>query len=326
MNAVAIVGPGAAAPSARPRWRRRSGPAGSRAAWPTATQSWACRSGSTASTAPFCSVTTSGRVELGAETQLLHRRQRLARFDVGEPGLAAAARTPDRAARGADESRPSRRAAAPARSRSSADSQLRLQRADQLVEIARPPVDRLEDHRHAVALVGVAGQPLEGADRRRRVARGRRAREDLGVAIDGARGVADPIRQDRPPGAAWPRPCPGRPARDRGWRSGDRPDRASGPACDSRRSSSAAALRIGRIDLQRLAQRPDGAVGVVQLLLVELGAAAEQRHPGRGIDRPAGLLVDELAQIAPGAPALERRFVELRASRLSSGRASNRRR
>ena len=65
------------------------------------------------------------------------------------------------------------------------------------------------------------------------------------------------------------------------------------------------------LDLQRLAQGPHGAVRVVELLLVELGAAAEERHPRRRYRGAPRLLVDELAQIAPGTPALERRFVEL---------------
>ncbi len=250
------------------------------------------------------------RVELAGQPELLHRRQRLGRLHVGEPGAAAALERQVETPEALVDLRHLAEHAHPL------DAvvrrlELRVERADQLVEISGPPVDRLEDHRHAVALVGVVGHPLEGADRRRRVPRRRRPRKDLGVAIDGARGVTDPAGQDLRQaqrrrvlvGAdrlaieagveviGQVRPAP---------RLGEQP-------LELRRR-----LAIGRVDLQRLAQRPHRTPGVVELLLVQLGAAAEQRHPRRRIGRPARLLVDQLAQLHPGAPALEGRLVELR--------------
>ena len=50
----------------------------------------------------------------------------------------------------------------------------------------------------------------------------------------------------------------------------------------------------------------------VQPLLVELGAAAQQRQLRRRIDGAPGLLVDQLAQLQPGAPALQRALEQLR--------------
>ena len=285
-------------------------PSGDSSSLADAAQSCACRSGSTASTAPSLQRHHQRRVQLGAEAERLHRRQRLHRLHVGQPGPAAAVERQVEAAEAlvdlghlAEDAHP----LGPVVGR----FELRVERADQLVEIAAAPVDRLEDHRHAGALVGVVGHPLEGADRRRRVARGGRAGEDLGVAIDGAGGVADPVGQDL------------RQAQRGGVLVGaQRLAVEAGvqvigqvrPAAGLRQQSFqlGGRLAIGRIDLQRLAQRPDGAVRVIELLFVQLGAAAQERDARRGVRRPAGLLVDELAQLRPGPPALERRFVELR--------------
>ena len=69
---------------------------------------------------------------------------------------------------------------------------------------------------------------------------------------------------------------------------------------------------IRRIDVHRLAQRPDRAAAAVQLLLVQLRAAAQQRQLRRRVDGAPRLLVDQLAQLLPRAPALQRRLEQLR--------------
>ena len=66
------------------------------------------------------------------------------------------------------------------------------------------------------------------------------------------------------------------------------------------------------IDVHRLAQRPDRAVVAVQLLFVELRAPAQQRQLRRRFDGAPGLFVDQLAQLLPGAPALQRALEKLR--------------
>ena len=189
--------------------------------------------------------------------------------------------------------------------------ELRLERAHQFVEVVGAPVDRLEDHRHAVTLLHVAGQALQRRHGGLGVARRCRAREDLGVAIDGAGRVADPVGQDL--GQAQRRRVLVGPER-LAIEAGVQVVGQVRPAAGLRQQALQFRCRrtVGRVDLQRLAQRADGAVGVVQLLLVELGAAAQERHAGRRIHRAPRLLVDELAQLRPSAPALERRLQELR--------------
>ena len=90
--------------------------------------------------------------------------------------------------------------------------------------------------------------------------------------------------------------------------------RATAPRARSSRSSSSAAVAArsaGSTSID-LAQRPDRAAAAVQLLLVELGAPAQQASFCRRIDGAPGLLVDQLAQLLPGAPALERPLEQLR--------------
>ena len=69
---------------------------------------------------------------------------------------------------------------------------------------------------------------------------------------------------------------------------------------------------VAGLDLERFAQRTDRAIEIVQVLLVELGAPAQEGQLRARVDRPSGLLVDQLAQLLPGAPALQRPLVELR--------------
>ena len=209
--------------------------------------------------------------------------------------------------------------------RSSTELELRVERAHQLAEVARPPVDGLEDDGDAVALCPAARHPLERRD---------------GVPL-------------RPACAAGPRRSDRRP----------RPDVVRAPSRGSCASRSVTASRSG---VSVIAVDPRGQqIGEIVPLRRRrrAGARAPRRRRGppdrprapraasrwrdrdrraaprrawrsgeaaptcaAGIDRAPRLLVDQLAQLAPRAPALERRPRTARATSRSSGRASKRRR
>ena len=83
--------------------------------------------------------------------------------------------------------------------RSSTVSSCGVQRADQLAEVARPPVDRLEDDGDAVPLGVARRQRLQRRDRLRLSGR---PFQHLGVAIDRRDDVIQPLVLD--PGEAQP--------------------------------------------------------------------------------------------------------------------------
>ena len=194
--------------------------------------------------------------------------------------------------------------------------ELGVERPDQLAEVPRPPVDGLEDHGDAVAFPAPGGQPFE---RRDRIALGGRALQDLGVTIDGRRRVPDLALED--------------------LRETQRHRVALRSLLDpvetraeqvrqvvplARRREQAFELGGGdavlRIDLERLPQRSDCPIPVVETLLVQLGAPPQERAARRRLHRAPCPLVAELPQLAPRAPALQGRLVEMRHLRIVGAR------
>ena len=154
----------------------------------------------------------------------------------------------------------------------------------------------------------VAGQRLQ---RRDGVRLSGRPFQDLGVAIDRRRDVVELLVKD-----------PGQPQPDgvglaRVADAVQRRREVLGQLVPLPLGAEQAFQLRGRaairgIDVHRLAQRPDRAPAAVQLLLIQLRAPAQQRQLRRRIDRAPRLLVDQLAQLLPGAPALQRRLEQLR--------------
>ena len=197
--------------------------------------------------------------------------------------------------------------------RSSTDSSCASSAPTSLLRSPRPPVDRLQDHRDAVPLGRRARQRLQRRDRLRLSGR---PLQHLGVTIDRRGDVVQLARA----GSAARRSLTASPSR------------AFGEAVERRRQviGQLVPLLLGAQQPLQLARRSPRSAGSTSIASRSVPIARPRLSSfssssfalrrssasfARRVDGAPGLLVNQLAQLLPGPPALQRPLEQLRRRR-----------